>query len=204
MFRNDCTLYFHHRSRNVRKGGSWPPITIGHSIDPCSWESARFLASSRVLDSWSVVNVNRSELGSVDNIAEWGSSRLKRAEKVQSRMEGKERGKIKKNEEKERKRTPQERANEMKTGGEREGDRLFLNLNRKTMVKRRGRRWGVREEREKRKKKAQLSRTLKELWQIYEHVTLSLSLSLACAYLLRPINSTGHSLSPRRPLSPFL
>lgn len=46
----------------------------------------------------------------------------------------------KKNEEKERKRTPQERANEMKTGGEREGDRLFLNLNRKTMVKRRGRR----------------------------------------------------------------
>lgn len=46
----------------------------------------------------------------------------------------------KKNEEKERKRTPQERANEMKTAGEREGDRLFLNLNRKTMVKRRGRR----------------------------------------------------------------
>lgn len=67
---------------------------------------------------------------------------MKRAEKVQSRMEGKEREKIKKNEEKERKRerTPQERANEMKTGGEREGDRLFLNLNRKTMVKRRGRR----------------------------------------------------------------
>lgn len=61
---------------------------------------------------------------------------------MQSRMEGKEREKIKKNEEKERKRerTPQERANEMKTGGEREGDRLFLNLNRKTMVKRRGRR----------------------------------------------------------------
>lgn len=61
---------------------------------------------------------------------------------MQSRMEGKEREKIKKNEEKERKRErmPQERANEMKTGGEREGDRLFLNLNRKTMVKRRGRR----------------------------------------------------------------
>lgn len=59
---------------------------------------------------------------------------------MQSRMEGKEREKIKKNEEKERKRTPQERENEMKTGGEREGDRLFLNLNRKTMVKRRGRR----------------------------------------------------------------
>lgn len=91
-------------------------------------------------ESWSVVNVNRSELGSVDNIAEWGSSRFKRAEKVQSRASGwKKEGE--KNGKKNERETTTERGRMVKTGGKKRQDRgsLFLSLNGRRW--RRGRRW---------------------------------------------------------------
>ena len=50
------------------------------SIDLYSWETAWFLMPG-VVEQLAMVNVNRSELGSVDNIPQWGSSRLKRRRK---------------------------------------------------------------------------------------------------------------------------
>lgn len=56
------------------------------------------------------------------------------------------------------------------------------------------------ERRKERKKKAQLSRTLKESWQIYEHVTLFLSLSFSPTFFVQLIPPVTHS----RWSAPFL
>lgn len=89
----------------------------------------------------------------------------------------------------------------MKTGGEREGDRLFLNLNRKTMVKRRGRWWGMREEREKRKKRHSYHERLKSCDRFTSTwLSLSLFLSPAHTFFVQLIPPVTHS----RPGAPFL
>ena len=145
------------------------------SIDLYSWETAWFLMPG-VVEQLAMVNVNRSELGSVDNIPQWGSSRLKRRrkcsrgreERKESRIrtdrerKWKENGKIwreKRNLRRSGRMMSELTCNTEERGRERERERRERERERE-----RGRMWE-----KKGKPPRQLSRTLKEFWQIYEH-----------------------------------
>ena len=163
---------------------SLPPIRRerpGLSIGRYSWESARGFPR---LGSSGVLNVNRSELGSVDNIPGVRVAVVQTAEKVQSRP----------------RRTNEKRARPRGQTGEENGKKRKKEKERKNEPRRgkeernRRRRRRCRENEEKKERGvsprvSQPSWTLKEFWQIYERETLSGSRSPMFAFRSQPARS---------------